>query len=467
VADRPAERSTEFQFFATVVQRWDARYARLVRAIDPAYLELLAYRWFCLRLQEHLREWDAPPTWDRIDVLLHRDGEFSQDEEKRREAREILWRLYEEPATWGAAAVKDFRDYLAWRHYSAGFSAVQQGFQKTRSIALTIDQGQREIDKARALMLEPEVYDVASEFPAREAAWRRERDNPGLRNQLETGIAALDRQIKLQDGTVTALLAVFKRYKSITLDHFSICGLVSGFNVAHVVFENEVDMTLDRIYSRLGVIPIDDLVKVRADPARQEQAYKFIKGLDTFLPNRLKLLKGIPKVTTVADIEAQLAVLETEQGFIPDVTVWDYANIIGVPKERRDREERINQETIIWDLQAHARDLRHGGARRKIVVTAIQAKAEALKAEHLDASHFGKAIGIPQALDCMIGINQTDQEKVNNEIRFSVLASRNSAISDEVKCKCNISWMAIDVETWGWVNERATNLFMRNAGVAP
>ena len=452
------EFSVERQFFATIVQKWDPKFAKILRSTEPDYLQAEPYKWFLPKLRKYVEEYNTPIPWEYADVMMQR--EF-QDPESLKEIRQAIWLLYSTEVQWGDEAVSNFRQYVSWRTYSAGFTASRDGYKKSQDMMLALDHGQRAIAKARSLLIDADVHDLGAEFPDREAEWVSERDNPGFRNRLELGIPELDAQLKLVEGTVNAFLAVFKRYKSIVLNHCGIAALVSGFNVLHVTYENTVEMTLDRYYSRLASIPLDDLVVMRVDPTSYGQAREFIEALHTRLSNRLKIISAESGRTTVADIEAQLDVLRTEEGFEPDVSIWDYLNEIGVSQADKSREERLNQTRAALDLRAHARDTRHGGARKKIVVTASQAKGEAIDKDTIDAGDFGKSIGIPQALDSLIGINQTKQERTNKTLRFNVVASRNSKILDIVETKCDISWMCIDINTWEWVADKAAILLSK------
>lgn len=453
------EFAVEQHFLATVTQQWHEKHIRLIKAIEPEYLQAQPYRWFIQKLQDYVAKHHAVMPWGFVDLLVQR--EF-QDPDALEEMRRVIWLIYSMPIEWGAEAIDNFRNYLSWRIYSSGFSATRDGYRKSQDMSLALGHGQQAIERARTLLVEPEVHDLGGAFEKREAEWMLERDNPGFRNRLQLGIDALDVQLKMEEGTVTAFLAPFKRYKSIVLNHCGIAALVSGFNVLHVVYENTVEMTLDRYYSRIGSIPLDDLTAMRVDPSAYAQARQFIKNFDRCLGNRLKIIQADPQRTTVDDVEAQIEVLRVEEGFIPDVSVWDYANIIGIPPQRRAREDRLNQETGILMLREHARDIRHDGARRKIVVTAVQAKGEAIDKEHLEASDYGKSVGIPQALDALLGIMQTKQERKDGKLRFGVLASRNAKPTDEVETTCDISWMCIDLNTWAWVVDRAMAAFEKH-----
>jgi hypothetical protein len=462
---------TEKEFLTQVVRRWGPQYEHVVSAVDPAFLQAgpsggeSPYQWYVRKLQRYVREYGALIPWEAVEVNLAEDV---RDQEQYAAYRQAIWLLYSAEPTWGEEAVTRFRQYLAGRIYSTAFDKVREGLAKSKDVGVALDQGARAIESARAVLVEQRAHDLAEDYAGRLAAWERTRDNPGLKHRLEFGIPELDRQLRMEDGTVTALLGVFKRYKSITLNHLGIMALASGYNVAHVTYENEVSLTEDRYYSRLMTIRYSDLIAMRDAATRQDLAQtesfrksdNHIRGLKTHLANRLKILKAVPKKTTVADVEAQLDALAATEGFRPDVTIWDYANLIGLAKEDRDYEERVNQETVIWHLQAHAKDVRHGGARPVIVMTAVQAKAEAVKAEHVGEEHVGKSIGIPQALDALIGINQTRQEKIDRKLRLAALVSRTTATGDEVTVDCDMEWFCIDKRTHQVVVDLMMRLFM-------
>lgn len=453
--------ATERQFLAMAVQRWNPRYARILREIQPDHLALVAYQWFVAQFRRYLDEHDAVAPWEWIDVQLAREFD---DPDKLKYTRDALWTLYSIPITWGDQAIQDFREHMAWRMFSTAFEAAQQGYRRTRSMRLALDAASRSIFRATTILSDPQVHDLFADYSSAKADWTRARDYPGLQKRFSIGIPDLDQNLRLVEGTVTAVLGSFKSGKSIVLNHFALAALLHGFNVAHVVYENTYTLTRDRFFSRLMELTFDDLIVARhelADPAAWKKADAFVSELEERLDVRLKIIQADPKHTSVEDIEAQLDVLQAEEGFEADVTIWDYANLIGIPKDRREKEDRINQENVIWDLQRHAKDIRRGGLRQRIVVTAVQAKSEAIKKEHLDASDFGKSIGIPQAVDAMIGVNRTSEDGSDDMIKLSILANRQTSSGKEKPYKCDYSKMCIEVGTFGWFNGLAETLMLR------
>jgi hypothetical protein len=458
-----ADSAIEIHFFAMMLQQWEAKYAVLIRAIEPDYLVSPdCYPWLTKKMQEWLETNDRPIPWEWLAVQLN--VEFNTDPDMLEKMRGKVYALYTIQITWGPQALNDFRQHLAWRVYSGEFRASQEGYQRSRSMALTLDQGRRGILKATSLLMSGEVHDVMEEYDVAKSMWTLERDNPGLRKRIELGIPELDPFLRFEEGTVNAVMGVFKAGKSIVLNHVGLCGLAHGYNVAHIIYENTVELTRNRYFARIMDLPYDSLIKMRPemdDPAAWAKKEEQLQELRSKLDNRLKIFEATPNVTTVADIESQLEVLRAERGWEPDVVVWDYLNITGIEKSRREREERLNQATIIWDLQAHAKDKKNGGARKKIVVTAIQAKGEAVKKkEALDAGDYGKSIGIPQALDGLIGVKRTDQDVLDKRVRFSLLVSRASKAVPEIILECDYEKMCVANSSLDWMRGKFQDLLM-------
>lgn len=446
MAGEALEFQVEQHALATMVQKWQATYGKVVRAIEPDYLQCEPYRWFIKKFQEFLKKNDRVIPWDYLDVQIRRDF---QDANTYQEMRSVLYVLYSTEITWGDEAVQSFREYLAWRTFSAGIRDVQTGFKKSRTMTGALGHARQVLDKSIVLLTDAKVHDLLDDFEEREAAWIRYRDNPHLSRRLKLGIPELDAQTKFDAGTLNAFLAPFGRGKSIMLNHVGVCGLAQGFNVLHVTCENSVEQTEDRYYSRLSTINLDTLREMRGDPAQYQSARDYLMAIKAHLGPRLKIIKAKAKVTTVADIEAQLELLRLEEGWVPDVEIWDYLNVMAPSKSLHD--ERRDQGVIVWDMKSHAEGESSSGVRRPIVATAIQSKAEALKKETLDENDAGKSIDIMQALDGCISINQTNQEYIDKVFRFGNLKARDTAKGSNVQVTCDLAWMCVDIRTYDFV----------------
>ena len=85
--------------------------------------------------------------------------------------------------------------------------------------------------------------------------------------------------------------------------------------------------------------------------------------------------------------------------------------------------------------------------KERVVVTASQAKAEALEVDRIDERHQGKSVGISQAVDATIAINQTKEERREGIIILSPLYLRDGFImKEEIVLNSDLSRMCISRE---------------------
>jgi len=150
---------------------------------------------------------------------------------------------------------------------------------------------------------------------------------------------------------------------------------------------------------------------------------------------RLKVMKCTPKQTKLSDVEEYMDKLAA-QGWIPEVVVIDYLNIIAPNTFKK--EERLEQGEIMWNMK-HLAD-----TFMVPVFTATQANMEAGSVERLGMKHRGKSIDISQGVNLSIALDQTPEEKQEDILVFSPLFCRDSEIViPEVAVNTNLSKMMI------------------------
>jgi len=276
-----------------------------------------------------------------------------------------------------------------------------------------------------------EVWDFASTFEERE----RERKSFKRQKILRTGIKDLDDQVKMLPCTITSFLAPFKRYKSITLTHIGFAAILQGFNVLHLNFEGRKEMWEARYDSRFSGVDYSIVISSHRPPELEERLWERIKLINK-LTNRLKIARGIPFRTNVDDIEMLLKHLEVEEGFKADVVIIDYFQVMGCTRYQGiwDTDDWKVMGAIAWDLVDFANRM------NLIIVGAIQTKAAGISASNIKQEHYSRSIMFPQAIDNMIAINQTPEERREGIIRFSPLFIRDGEIKKE-HCK-------VEAELW-------------------
>jgi hypothetical protein len=208
--------------------------------------------------------------------------------------------------------------------------------------------------------------------------------------------------------------------------------------VLHVVFENTYELTADRydaMFSQFDYSRVSSLLLTEEEKAFMDSQFRWMQSWSS----RLKIIKCFPEETTVADVEESIERLYEVDGFRADVEIWDYLNIISPNKRTRD--DWKNQTQIVWDLKSHAE--KYGVA----VFSASQAKQEGVRAERLQLDHRGKSIGISQALDLSIAIDQNEHEKRDDIIVLSPMFSRASPIKiPEIILDSDLAKMVISRE---------------------
>lgn len=114
------------------------------------------------------------------------------------------------------------------------------------------------------------------------------------------------------------------------------------------------------------------------------------------------------------------AILKTWErgGWVPDVIVIDYADILAPPPGNLQSQDAINKTWM--KLRALSQ------ARHCLVVTATQANAASYKAETLDQSHFSDLKKKMAHVTGMIGINATRDEKESGLSRLNWIVLRES-----------------------------------------
>lgn len=407
----------ELEFLASILQRRRPELYRVIPLLEPTVFSNEPYQWLARQLRTYFRQYKRPPSQHAVEVWINEA--FEDDEHKR---YSNLLALFDHALSFDEHASELFLNYVSARVYIEKSREAVQAYQRSKDIKLLLRDAKEAVSAGVSVQVQRPVLDYADGWDRREDNRKVRRDNPLLYKNFRMGIAEIDQQVPWAQGTLAGFLGPFKRYKSVVLNHMAFAGLLQGLNVALIIFENTIALTEARLDSRFTGVSQKRLEQYLKTKDEKETADTLLKRVGNWR-QRVKIIKAKPNETTVADVEADLLALRLGEGFDPDLTIWDYANLIA--PSGRHREERLQQTQVVWDLLAHAQD----SLRPRLVVTAFQAKMEGAKAERLDVTHFGKTIGIIQGLDVAIAINQTEDERQDGAIVFSPLVIRNGYIS--------------------------------------
>lgn len=256
------------------------------------------------------------------------------------------------------------------------------------------------------------------------------------------GIEALDHfGVGPRPGTLTILQAPLKRGKSWGLIHIGKMGLVQRLRVLHITLEMSERLTAKRYNQNLfSVTRNETSVQVprfsrNRDGTMSDVEYEEIETLSYSDPDiRAKLatlikrrgarwdirIKNFPSGTlTMEGLEAYVDGLERFEGFVPDLLVLDYAELMNLGKGGKDAaDKRAATGKLFVDLRGFA-------VRRNLrLVTASQTNRQGIHKTVSDETDTAEDISKGFTADTILTYNQTKEEYELGLARIYVAAHR-------------------------------------------
>lgn len=273
--------------------------------------------------------------------------------------------------------------------------------------------------------------------PTRAFSFLDEQEKP-----FATGIEALDKaNIGPGRGRLAIMAALAGRGKSWFLTHLAKTSLMRGLRVLYVSLEMSEAEVSQRMYQSLFAVAKRKVTVPRAVLTRSDKGvflgmdFKNVKprmhleepDIRKKLTAQSALLRRRPKLIvkqfptsslTVEELEGYLQLLETTHGFIPDLILVDYADLM---KTRAD-----NYRLDIGEIYKKLRGL--AIKRHAAVVTASQLNRDALKgARTATEGHLAEDFSKAATADVLITYNQTQAERDLGLARLYVAKGRSDA----------------------------------------
>lgn len=163
--------------------------------------------------------------------------------------------------------------------------------------------------------------------------------------------------------------------------------------------------------------------KIYAKPLRWQRAWKACEEITKTTDGTLLRLSVHPNSSlSVLGVKAILADWERE-GWVPDVVVIDYADILDPPIRSAESRDQTN---ATWkQLRSLSQD------KHCLVITATQANAASYRAETVDRSNFSEDKRKLAHVTGMVGINVSTQEKRDGLCRLNWVVLRESEFMDD------------------------------------
>jgi len=241
-------------------------------------------------------------------------------------------------------------------------------FVKHMNSAADIIEGSGKIDDAIDLMnsflftmqlrgeKDWEAHDWKDGFEERMQRRKHERDNPDTAKRLKFGIRELDLLLPrgLKPGEFGSIAAKTGKGKSIFCNHVGFHGLLQGFNVTHIITENEFSQIEGRYDARATSVEYNDLMDYNFSGENKHmlrQAKRMFDMLRDATDCKLKIVKCIPNKTNVTTIINIINTLERKEGHKTDLLLIDSPDLM-MPVTQF-KEYRLQRAAVYWELKSY------------------------------------------------------------------------------------------------------------------
>ena len=167
-------------------------------------------------------------------------------------------------------------------------------------------------------------------------------------------------------------------------------------------------------------------VQIKRPTFNLETVRDAVKSYDWW-GNNLRVLCHPRFSANLSDINRDLDMLEYTEGFVPDIVIVDYADILKPEKERGEGLEMVNET---WMTLAQLGDI-----RKCLIATATQTNKEAWDARNTKAKNVSQYFMKFAHVEMAFMLSQTPQDKKRNFVRCSVAVSRNEDFNENVQVK--------------------------------
>ncbi len=283
------------------------------------------------------------------------------------------------------------------------------------------------------------------------------RDYTGMDQQQEgilipTGVPALDRLIGgYSRGQLLTILAGSKGGKTWALMHVAKTGLYTGLKVLHITHEvsqSETEQRYDMMFCCRGSKNVGEVVAYQTydnKTGKMAEQRRVIRNLFEDKNIRVRARRAVKKFggdirikkypmgqCKPSEILRYLNDLETRDGFLPDIIINDYIDVMDLSGYGDQKRDQLNEGYIF--LKGLADD------RNVLVATASQVRREALKRRVITQKDVAEDIRKMANCDIAIAIGRSDDDIKCNLAGLNVIANR----TGRQDCGCTIS-MSFDI----------------------
>lgn len=268
----------------------------------------------------------------------------------------------------------------------------------------------------KALLINRNIDSGIQYFSSLDARWDRTY-NPETRDVFKTILRSINERLPgggMLPGELIMVVGAPGKGKSLFLANQAVISLTEGRNVLYISLE----MSQDRIAQRLDSITTN-LHQNKLKERRGEIILRHGKFKKEF-PRGEIVIKQFPSgLTNINHIRAFLSQLRLHSGFIPNLIIIDYLELLRPITEGM--QEHLAQERIANEIRGL------GVEQNSVVWTATQPNREGVKSEIITDAHLADSYGKIRVCDVALSINQTAEEFDEGKMRAFIIKNRNGA----------------------------------------
>ena len=388
--------------------------------LKPEYFKENADKQVFIEIQNHITEYNSPPSKEVLSVKLNNREDLNETTFKNCE--ELLKTL---------KAKTDDEQWLTeeterWAKNQAVYNGIVQ--------SISILEGK---DKELSKDAIPEILTEALAISLDKSIGHNYLENGEDRwefyhmkeSKIPFDMVMLD---KITNGgispkTLTVLLGGTGVGKTLVKTHLASQYIKQGMNVLYITMEMSEERIAERVDANLLDMDIGDLHMLSKDD--------FKKKLDKLNIGKL-IVKEYPTAGAhVGNFRALIRELKIKKDFVPHVIILDYLNICSSSRVKW----AANMNTYIY-IKSIAEEVRGLAVECNVpVITSSQLNREGYSSSDPDLSNTSESFGLPATADLMMAIiAKDDGAGVNNQILFKQLKNRYSDISINSKFLVNV-----------------------------
>lgn len=228
-------------------------------------------------------------------------------------------------------------------------------------------------------------------------------------------------------GTLNVVITPPNRGKTTTLVNLGKNAVLNGYKVIHYTFELS-----DRMINRRYFMSITGMSKQELKLKKKTAFDKILKVADKVMSDSLIVKKFPANICTPNDIRRHLSAIKNKFGFIPDLIIFDYADLMQSANKYDER--RFEIESIYYDLRNIAEEF------NSVNWTASQTGRNWKEKEVITIEDVDECYKKAAASDVIVSLNQTLEEKRSHPQTARLFVAKNRDDESQVEITLKTDW---------------------------